>query len=126
MKQVLDSLSGMQTKIEELQTSISATSSALTAGQHRAEELASRVTAIESNPPTAQKRMDTPESSGMMAPGADLLLGSPLPPPLGDAAARPSASTQHSGSTDHCDPRLYRGDAPIRHCQSMRKNAEPF
>jgi hypothetical protein len=50
MKEVLDSLQGMQTKIDEIQGSLVETSSMVMATNQRAEDLTSRLAAIESNP----------------------------------------------------------------------------
>ena len=111
MKQVLDSLNGMQTKIDEIQESLADTTMAVAASHQRADDLASRLAAIESSPRTEVKQV-TP-SGVLEGHGADPHpLGPPLPSPSGAAAAHPSASAPGSGSTDLRDPRLHRGDAP--------------
>jgi DNA-binding protein YbaB len=78
MKQVLDSLQGMQSKIDEIQGALVETTSAVTAGQHRAEELTARLTAIESSPRTALKHVTVPPLDAGVGTGAEANpLGSP-------------------------------------------------
>ncbi|KAK1670478.1 hypothetical protein QYE76_058637 [Lolium multiflorum] len=113
MKQVLDSLQGMQSKIDEIQGALVETTSAVAAGQHRAEELTARLAAIESSPRTALKHVTVPPLDAGVGTSAEANpLGSPLTSPSGAAAARPPAQVSGSGSADRRDPTLYRGDAP--------------
>lgn len=117
MKQVLDSLNGMETKIDEIQEQITATSAAVASGQQTTDALATRLTALEISPRTALKHVAT--ATNLAVPvtedgdGADpFRSGSSLPSPPGVAAARTSASAPSSGSVDHRDPMMFRGDAP--------------
>ena len=113
MKQVLDSLNGMQTKIDEMQGSLADTTTVVTAGQQRIDDLTIRLAALESSPRTALKHvLVTPNDTGDGM-GADLLpRGSSLPSPPGAAATHPSVQASGSGSHDRRDASLYRGDAP--------------
>lgn len=98
MKQVLDSLQGMQSKIDEIQGALVETTSAVTAGQHRAEELTAHLAAIESSPRTALKHVTVPPLDASVGTGAEANpLGSPLTSPSGAAAARPPAQASGSG-----------------------------
>jgi hypothetical protein len=113
VKQVLDSLGGMQAKIDELQMSLGETTTAVTVSQQRAEDISARMIALEQNPPTAVKFVAAPPLGVGNSMGADSTpFACPLPSPSGAAAARPSASASSSGSGDHRDPSFYRGDAP--------------
>jgi TolA-binding protein len=102
MKQVLDSLQGMQAKIDELQGQLATTTTTVVLGQQRSDDVAARLAALEASTHTAPKQVATAPSSA---------------PPTEDggtsgaAAARPPASATGSGSMDHRDSTLYRGDA---------------
>lgn len=117
MKQVLDSLDRMQTKIDEIQEQITATSAIVASGQQTTDALTTRLTALEISPRTALKHVATATNSSVPVTedgdGADPLRSvSSLPFPSGVAAARTSASAPNSGSVDHRDPMMFRGDAP--------------
>jgi hypothetical protein len=92
MKQVLDSLGGMQAKIDELQISLGEKTTAVTVSQQRAEDISARMIALEQNPPKAVKFVAAPPLGVGNSMGADSTpFACPLPSPSGAAAARPSA-----------------------------------
>ncbi|KAK1627678.1 hypothetical protein QYE76_001993 [Lolium multiflorum] len=112
-KQVLDSLQGMQTKIDEIQGSLAETTTTVVAGQQRMGDIANRLAAVELSARTALKPISVPLPGAGDGHGAEPNpMGSTRPPALGAATACPSASTTSFGSMDHRDPSLHRGDAP--------------
>jgi hypothetical protein len=113
MKQVLDSLQGMQTKIDEIQDSLVETTTAVVAGKQRADDIATRLAVVESSTSTALKHITvTPPAAGDGLGVESHPMGSTRPSPSGAAAARPPGPATSFGSADRRDPSLHRGDAP--------------